>query len=121
MKLIKCSKCKQDKEETAFWKQELTVYTYRSRMCKICRLRCNKNSRLKSLYGITLEQYETMLRIQANRCAICKNIMKKAFVDHDHLTHIVRQLLCFSCNTGLGKFNDDPALLEIAMNYILKH
>jgi hypothetical protein len=28
--------------------------------------------------------------------------------------------LCINCNTGIGKLNDDPALLRIAISYLEK-
>lgn len=30
----------------------------------------------------------------------------------------MRGILCFNCNTGLGKFKDNPELLEIALKYL---
>lgn len=31
-----------------------------------------------------------------------------------------RGICCLSCNQGLGKFRDDPALLEAAARYVRK-
>jgi hypothetical protein len=83
----------------------------------------NKNSRLKSVYGITLEQYNEMLRVQNNCCAICERQFTERLricVDHDHTSAIknVRQLLCDWCNTGLGKFQDSATWLRRAADYV---
>lgn len=42
-------------------------------------------------------------------------------VDHNHETKQVRDLLCHSCNTGLGKFKDSVELLEAATQYLKRH
>ena len=39
-------------------------------------------------------------------------------LDHNHGTGQFRGFLCDSCNTGLGKFKDDPDLLERAISYL---
>ena len=64
-----------------------------------------------------------MYEKQQGRCAICGtdepgSKFKHFHVDHDHVTGQVRALLCSDCNTGLGKFRDDPDLLRAAATYI---
>ena len=43
---------------------------------------------------------------------------KSLAVDHCHTTGEVRGLLCFGCNTALGRFKDDPTLLKNAIKYL---
>jgi len=80
--------------------------------------------------GITLEQYYAMVGRQENLCAICgyqetrKNKngdVARLCIDHCHRTGNVRELLCHSCNTGIGKFMDDINLLKAAIAYLEKH
>lgn len=77
-------------------------------------------------YGITLEQFDALLVVQNGRCAICGGREPGGrygqwYVDHDHITGIVRGLLCNRCNISLGKFEDDPDLLEKAAAYVRAH
>lgn len=73
---------------------------------------------------MTLEDYNKMFQEQQGCCAICgrhQSEMKRPLnVDHNHLTGIVRKLLCVSCNVGLGLFKTDDGtmLLEKAIKYI---
>jgi len=72
-----------------------------------------------SLYGLTLEDYDTMLVEQNNSCAICNRTVEgNLFVDHDHKTDGVRGLLCNSCNLGLGYFYDNVDFLTQAVLYL---
>lgn len=42
-------------------------------------------------------------------------------LDHCHETNTFRGFLCSNCNTGLGLFKDDPAILQNAIDYLLAH
>lgn len=81
-----------------------------------------RNSVLKTKYKINLEIYNQMILDQNNKCAICNrhtNILPKALdVDHCHTTGKVRGLLCGKCNMGIGYFQDNPEIIEKALNYI---
>ena len=83
------------------------------------------SAKLKATFGITLEQYETILTKQENCCAVCGahalGLKRKLAVDHDHLTKTVRGLLCHNCNVGLGNFKDDPLILTKAIKYLNEH
>lgn len=72
---------------------------------------------LRKLYGISLKEYNEMLKRQCGYCAICHN-ETKLNVDHCHETKMVRGLLCRSCNQGIGHFMDDPTLLRSAAGYL---
>lgn len=74
-------------------------------------------------YGMTVDKYEEMLKIQNNVCAICGNSPKESArlaVDHDHLSGKVRGLIHRKCNSAIGLLNDDPALLRAAADYLEK-
>jgi|SRR5271165_2022089 len=80
--------------------------------------------RLKTRYGLTEEQYNTMLDEQHSACAICDThqslLNKKLCVDHDHITGKVRGLLCDACNVGLSRFKDNIDIIFNAINYLKK-
>lgn len=84
------------------------------------------DKRRERRHGITKEDYNCMIDKQDNRCAICAKRFggekhNKPHVDHNHTTGKVRGLLCFSCNTGIGQFKDNPAQVLRALNYLNKH
>jgi hypothetical protein len=84
-----------------------------------------RNAQLKRNFGISVEEYDKLLKKQNDKCAICEAISCKSgnrfAVDHDHKTGLVRGLLCFACNTSLGKFNDSQELLYKAISYLQTH
>lgn len=85
-----------------------------------------KNTILKNERGITLEEYKLLLRRQNGACAICgeQPLKRSLAVDHNHITGKIRGLLCFRCNSSLGKFKTDSLgiqLLEKAIKYMRKY
>lgn len=84
-----------------------------------------KNNSYKRKYGITLEDFNQMLFIQNNCCAICRCEMigKKQernapVVDHCHNTLEIRAILCNTCNKMIGFAKDDIDTLKNAINYL---
>lgn len=78
-------------------------------------------TRMRTMYGITPEQYKQMHEDQQGKCKICNttpNTKRSLHVDHCHKTGKVRALLCSGCNTALGSFKDDPNLLMNAIEYL---
>jgi hypothetical protein len=84
----------------------------------------------KNKYGISLQDYENILKEQDEVCAICskensivKGTLKKNLlhVDHNHQTGQVRGLLCNNCNLILGMVNDDIEHLKSLISYLNKH
>lgn len=92
------------------------------------RARTNKKTRLKKVWKMSVEDFESLLKSQGNRCAVCGDIesrrgkwlTRNLNVDHCHDTGAVRGLLCNRCNLGLGYFKDDPILLLNAIKYLTK-
>jgi len=80
-----------------------------------------KNYRCKK-YGITPKIYNELFGKQDGCCAICgihqSELPYTLCIDHDHITGLVRGLLCQKCNTGIGKFEDNPDLVERALYYL---
>jgi hypothetical protein len=80
-----------------------------------------RRHRLRCIYGMSLEEYDAMLDRQGGVCAICKkkpDAGKALFVDHCHVTGMVRGLLCGKCNSVLAFGNDDPDILRAAIAYL---
>lgn len=76
---------------------------------------------LKNRYGITVEEYEKLLKNQSNVCAICNQSRSATFqVDHNHKKGKIRGLLCRECNRGIGLLGDSAENLKRAVKYLLK-
>ena len=75
-------------------------------------------------YGLTIDQYNSLLASQGNKCAVCKGNCKTGrllAVDHDHNSGSVRGLLCSSCNQALGLLQDDSEIISNLLKYINKY
>lgn len=80
-------------------------------------------------YGISLVQYNEMLRQQGEKCLICSqhetqkehDKVRRLAVDHCHASKKVRGLLCNNCNARLGHSDDSVRLLCYTILYLDKH
>lgn len=80
-----------------------------------------RRAQLKIKFGLTIEQYDELVRQANGVCAICEqpeSLKRRLSVDHDHATGELRGLLCNRCNTVLGHIDDDPSLLEKIPKYL---
>lgn len=94
---------------------------------ELCHAHYTKQRKWAS-YGVDANRYQELLVEQGGCCAICRKPerhtagrsgkLKDLAVDHCHTAGVVRGLLCGSCNTAIGLFNDDPALLDAAKDYL---
>ena len=132
-----CSKCKQEKPVSDFGKDKKISRGIKY-SCKGCvneerRGRYKKENRaylLKSKYGLSPEDYESMVDNQKGLCAICCQVPENRsgggrakpsiglYVDHDAVSGEVRGLLCHKCNVAIGLLYDDPSRIERAANYV---
>ncbi|CAB4167363.1 Recombination endonuclease VII [uncultured Caudovirales phage] len=84
-----------------------------------------RDTTLRRIFGITLEEYLKAHDAQQGCCAICRKSVadngKALAVDHCHTTGKIRGLLCDLCNRGLGMFKDNTDSLVTAIQYLRKY
>jgi hypothetical protein len=124
-----CSRCKQTRPLSDFARSKAHSQG-RFAYCKPCFTEYSR-SHVKAIswrkhYGISQDEYWRLYEAQGGVCAICgqpetrihKGTPAHMQVDHDHETGAIRGLLCGSCNTALGRFRDNPGLLQRALDYL---
>lgn len=80
----------------------------------------SRNYLSKYRYGIESEVADRLVNEQGLFCPLCQ-VQIPEHIDHDHVTGRVRGVLCFNCNGGLGRFEDDVGKLRRAMEYLALH
>lgn len=69
-----------------------------------------RENEIKRKYGLTWDEYQALLILQDNRCALCSTETPGGqgswHVDHNHETGDIRGLLCHRCNTSLGTWEN---------------
>lgn len=89
--------------------------------CRACTSAKAHAAMVAKTYGITSDDYDTLLDRQGGKCAICRARpkSKRLAVDHDHKTGAVRGLLCGRCNHDLmGSAWDSIALASSLWHYL---
>ena len=83
--------------------------------------KAQREAKLKSSYGLALGEFNKILIRQGGRCASCGEADWPGWgpvVDHDHITGIVRGILCTRCNTAAGMLLNDPARCLFLAKYL---
>ena len=82
---------------------------------------------LKQRYGISVDEYETLIANQNSTCPICEVEIpdtigykgkRPSVVDHNHETGEVRGILCSMCNLVLGYARENTHTLYKAIVYL---
>ncbi len=133
-----CADCKKKKKITDFKKNIYNLTGYAA-ICKVCHRKKEYEqrslgnrvwdsnsgkkaykSKLKQKYNVTLDQYNEILALQNNACAICKQINK-----HDKRLYVdcteegsLRGLLCASCKVQVTKIAPDIEGVVKIVKYI---
>ncbi len=120
-----CNYCDTEKELSEF-NRDCNQPDGRKARCAVCvnkikRSRYSSERRreehLQRCYNLSINEYDTLLQMQGGGCAICGSTTS-LHVDHNHETNEVRAILCTLCNTALGRFRDNPELLQSAVKYL---
>ncbi|MEU9391284.1 endonuclease VII domain-containing protein [Streptomyces sp. NPDC048324] len=99
------------------WHRNATASDGLSTRCKACRAVRSRQDHLKREYGLTEAERDEMVAAQMGLCVICLKA-PAAHVDHCHKTGKVRGVLCFNCNSAIGKLGDDPDAVRRAAAYL---
>ena len=120
-----CSKCKETKPYDCFQKRN-TQNGYRG-VCRDCRSKANRTYynpekkrdwHLRTTYGISLNDFNNLVKSQGNKCANKKCNKPAEVVDHNHATGDIRGILCNGCNTAAGLAQDNPEVIKGLANYL---
>ena len=120
-----------NKRKTQFMCKECVGWYSKQSYNKEGRAKQVRDNRLGRTYGITIVEYEAILKEQKDACWICgeKQKNRALAVDHRHVKNDkgqnprdtrarVRGLLCWMCNRALAAYKDDPEVLERAAAYL---
>ncbi|MEE1669660.1 endonuclease VII domain-containing protein [Streptomyces sp. WAC07094] len=111
-----CRTCGEIKPHSE-WHRNATASDGLSTRCKACRAVQGRVGHLKRHYGLTQAERDEMVASQRGLCVICLKA-PAVHVDHCHETGKVRGVLCFNCNSAIGKLGDDPDAVRRAAAYL---
>jgi hypothetical protein len=120
MELLTCTRCDGQKEASLkFFPPHNKKKNGLDSWCRTCRNGYRSEIRRGNYRKMGCDDVTLKNLLSSKECTICGEITNKLSVDHCHKTNKVRGILCQECNLGLGKFKDDPELLEFARIYLL--
>ncbi|WP_130876984.1 endonuclease VII domain-containing protein [Streptomyces syringium] len=112
----RCPQCEKVKPHSE-WERNKTSSDGWSSYCRECRAGRNRDSCFRRKYGLSQDQLRDLVKRQGGVCVICL-VAPAEHVDHDHETGKVRGVLCFNCNSALGKLRDDRGAMRRAIAYL---
>lgn len=121
-----CKRCNDIKPISEFAKakrKEGKGYRYRCKKCqkdsydKMDYKNGKSSYHRKRKYGINQDQFLQLIENQNGNCGICKTkldigIARNTHVDHCHKTGVIRGILCQTCNTKLGWYENNSSKIE---------
>ena len=134
----KCRKCRKCGKEKPLFDFDTYIhhngFEYTRHQCRECRRKYKhqnpekvRNNHYQRTYGITLIEYELMLKSQNGVCKICGQFetakgnsgkILPLSIDHEHKTGKIRGLLCAKCNKALGLLNSDIEVSKAITKYL---
>lgn len=125
-----CSTCRAELPLESFQREKASP----DGIARVCR-DCRKDAKVAEFYGISGAAYRALLEQQGGVCRICRKpetathqsgTLRRLGVDHDHKCcpgkkscgKCVRGLLCARCNSAIGLFDEDRAILLAAAEYV---
>ncbi|WTA23580.1 endonuclease VII domain-containing protein [Streptomyces sp. NBC_00853] len=114
-----CLGCGEEKSHSD-WHRKRSAPDGLATRCKACRAVERRVGHLKCSYGMTEADRDEMIDAQGGLCCICLK-RPAVHVDHCHKTGRVRGVLCFNCNTAIGKLGDDPDAARRVVSYLEGH
>lgn len=121
--------CGQEKAESEFYK---SVAKGLQAYCKSCKTNIKRDwisknrdkvrwNAIYTKYRLRPEDVQEMLARQSNACAICKELFRTVpHIDHDHVSGLVRGLLCRRCNHLTGWMEKHQELVPNVYEYLTK-
>lgn len=68
---------------------------------KYCSDPCKSRASLAFSYGLTVEEYKSLIADMGGLCPICKRVVKIWHMDHEHESGETFGVVCTTCNTKL--------------------
>lgn len=132
----KCSRCKEIKPRSEYWKRADRPIGITGK-CKACYRETHRESKarkpatyklyarrshLRKQYKITIAEYNRLFHSQGGKCFGCEKYqheLKRALdVDHCHETKVIRGLLCSNCNRAIGFAKHSQTILKRLVAYL---
>lgn len=111
-----------NREHIAAYRRERNAKLWRDPATRTARQALSRKHSLKKRYGLTPDQADALLASQGGVCACCGTAPGTRWhVDHDHVSGVVRGILCVGCNVLIGRLGDRAEEVERRVAVILRY